>query len=309
MAYEFTLLKDELEINQIISIHYFEYMSDFSFPGESHDFWELLCVDKGEVLVEADNSFHYLRKGDIIFHKPNEFHNLKANGIIAPNLVVIAFKCDSPCMSFFKNKILPADEYERHLLAQIIVEARLAFSSRLDDPFLEKLERHSADQPSVFGSEQLIHLYLEQLLIHLIRTQGHHSQLILPAKTIKLKSGTETYNTILSYLQDHINERLSIEKICKDNLVGRSQLQKLFREKAQCGIMEYFSKIKIDAAKQLIRDNHLNFTQISDVLGYTSIHYFSRQFKKLTGMTPSEYSSSIKVLSEKPAKLSSSESH
>ena len=43
----------------------------------------------------------------------------------------------------------------------------------------------------------------------------------------------------------------------------------------------------------------MNFTQISDFLGYSSIHYFSRQFKKITGMTPSEYSSSIKALSER----------
>ena len=43
----------------------------------------------------------------------------------------------------------------------------------------------------------------------------------------------------------------------------------------------------------------MNFTQIADSLGYASIHYFSRQFKKITGMTPSEYSSSIQMLSEK----------
>ncbi|MEG2232251.1 MAG: AraC family transcriptional regulator, partial [Lachnospiraceae bacterium] len=46
-------------------------------------------------------------------------------------------------------------------------------------------------------------------------------------------------------------------------------------------------------------EQHMNFTQISDFLGYNSIHYFSRQFKKTTGMTPSEYASSIKLLAEK----------
>ena len=56
--------------------------------------------------------------------------------------------------------------------------------------------------------------------------------------------------------------------------------------------------MKVEFAKQLIRENQLNFTQISDFLGYSSIHYFSRQFKKVTGMTPSEYSTSIKARSE-----------
>ena len=55
---------------------------------------------------------------------------------------------------------------------------------------------------------------------------------------------------------------------------------------------------KIEAAKELIRTNHMNFTQISAHLGYTSIHYFSRQFKKIVGMTPSEYASSVKAIAE-----------
>ena len=57
--------------------------------------------------------------------------------------------------------------------------------------------------------------------------------------------------------------------------------------------------VNVIEAKELIRTERMNFTQISDRLGYTSIHYFSRQFKKITGMTPSEYSSSIQMLSEK----------
>lgn len=104
MSYKSVHLNEVLTIDEIYSIHYFEYMSDFSFPGESHDFWEFLCVDKGEVNVFADELFHSLKKGDIIFHRPNEFHNVKSNGMIAPNLVVISFSCNSPAMAFLKKR-------------------------------------------------------------------------------------------------------------------------------------------------------------------------------------------------------------
>ena len=90
-----------------------------------------------------------------------------------------------------------------------------------------------------------------------------------------------------------------MEQICHDNLVGLSQLQNLFRSKCGCGIIEYFSQMKICRAKELIREKNMNFTQIADYLGYTSIHYFSRQFKKIAGMTPSEYALSIKAFSER----------
>ena len=49
MNYKSIDLKDCITVDKIFTIHYFEYMSDFSFPGESHDFWEFICVDKGDV--------------------------------------------------------------------------------------------------------------------------------------------------------------------------------------------------------------------------------------------------------------------
>ena len=64
------------DIPQIVTIHYFEYGKDFVFEGESHDFWEFLCVDKGEAIVTAHQQVHVLQKGDIIFHKPGQFHSV-----------------------------------------------------------------------------------------------------------------------------------------------------------------------------------------------------------------------------------------
>ena len=45
MAYESIHLEDELCIDEIFTVHYFEYRSDFHFPGERHDFWEFQYVD------------------------------------------------------------------------------------------------------------------------------------------------------------------------------------------------------------------------------------------------------------------------
>ena len=297
--YKSVKLQDTITIQNIYSIHYFEYMCDFSFPGESHDFWEFLCVDKGEVNVLADKKPHVLKKGEIIFHKPNEFHNVNSNGLIAPNLVVISFSCASPSMSFFEEKVLQISEPERLLLAQIIQEAKHVFDGRLDDPYQEELIK--AKQPA-FAGEQLIRLYLEQLLIQLIRryTIGIPSQNTLLVKSIKQKADGELFEQIQKYMETHIRETLTIEQICKNNSIGRSQLQKLFRSKSGYGALEYFSRLKVDLAKQMIRENHYNFTQIADALGFSSIHYFSRQFKQITGMTPSEYASSIKALSDHP---------
>ncbi len=300
MSYKSVYLQDTLSIHEIYSIHYFEYMCDFSFPGESHDFWEFLCVDKGEVNVLAGEKFHVLKKGDIIFHKPNEFHDVNSNGLIAPNLVVMSFSCASPVMTFFEEKVLQISEPERLLLAQIIQEAKYVFAGRMDDPYQEELIPSESPR---FAGEQLIRLYLEQLLIQLVRRyMVRPDQPINPTivKSIKQKADGELFSQIQEYMESHICETLTIEQLCKSNSVGRSQLQKLFRTRSGYGAIEYFSRMKVDLAKQMIRENHYNFTQIADALGFSSIHYFSRQFKRITGMTPSEYASSIKALSDQP---------
>lgn len=297
MTYESITLKQEIVIDRVISIHYFEYTSSFNFPGESHNFWEFLCVDKGEIKVTADTKIYSLEKGSMIFHQPNEFHSVSANGVIAPNLVVIGFECDSLAMDFFRGKLLHFGTKERELLGLLIKEARSAYAKGLDDPYCEKLVRR-ADPEIPFAAEQLIKMYLQQFLICLIRT---HQDKEIPAalpKSMKQNSEEELFLKIVAYMEDHLSSQLTIEQICHANLIGRSILQKLFREQSNSSVIDYFSNMKIEAAKQMIRSGHMNFTQIADSLGYTSIHYFSRQFKKISKMTPSEYASSIKLLSE-----------
>ena len=295
MAYESIPLTEVIHIEKIYTVHYFEYRSDFYYPGERHNFWEFQCVDKGSAKVQTDDAVHILNRGQVIFHRPNEFHNLTAVGQTAPNIVVVSFECSSPCMEFFETRILCLSDGERNLIGMIIAEARRCIASPLDDPYLQKME---VKKDSLFGSQQMILLYLQELLISMIR---RHTlpQISIPANRLPApKNGSDIYNKIIFYLEEHIREFVTIEDICHDNLIGRSQLQKLFREQHQCGIIEFFTEMKVEFAKQLIRENQLNFTQISDFLGYSSIHYFSRQFKKVTGMTPSEYSTSIKARSE-----------
>ena len=296
MAYRSTRLRREVSVQKIISIHYFQYMSDFVFPGESHDFWELVCVDRGEIEAVAGNRRIALKRGDILFHRPGEFHNVVTNGKISPSLVVIGFECRSRCLEGFGDRVMTVQAGEKELLAKIILEAQGAFDGPLGDPYQEELI--PAKCPP-FGAEQLIGRYLEELIICLYRRYFTGARPDIPEPFRPEGEGDETSRRILRYLEERVGERLTLEQIAKDNLMGTSQLEKLLKKSWGCGAIELFSRIKIDAAKQLIRDGQLNMTQIADRLGYSSLYYFSRQFKKTAAMSPSEYAASIRILSEK----------
>lgn len=293
MSYVSTKLRSPIVVNHIITIHYFEYMKDFCFKGESHDFWEILCVDKGVVEIQADDRYYHLKQGDLIIHKPLEFHAIQSLDGSAPNLIAISFTCHSPALRHLYDKCFSLDPHHKYLVSKIITEARSAFSTPLHIPTIEKVERSDS---ACFGSEQLIKLYLEELLIHLIRDTQNTLPLISP--TAPKASKHYTFENIVRYLNEHIYESLCVETICSHHHMSKSSLQNLFYTHAQCGVKTYFNHMKIELAKQLIRQDSKNISQISELLGYTSLSHFSKHFKKTTGMPPSAYERSIKYLSE-----------
>lgn len=287
-------------IKKIYSIHYFEYDCNFAFTGEAHDFWEFICVDKGEVNIVAGEEQITLKNNEIFFHEPNEFHSVMTNGKSAPNLVVISFSCQDEILNCLKHKKLQITQSERNLLGKIISEARHCFDCLLNDPYLKTILLKESD---FIGAEQMLFLYLEQFLIHLLRRNASprlSSDSITASDPEARKKTTDIqlFNSVIKYLNDNLYTHITIQQICKTHAIGRSHLQKTFKNYCNLGVIEYFSFLKIQKAKELIRMKNMNFSQISEQLGYSSVQYFSRQFKKISGMTPTEYASSIKAISE-----------
>lgn len=303
MTYIKTTLKREITIDSIITIHYFEYMKDFVFHGESHDFWEFLYVDQGSVIVQAGENHFRMEAGDIIFHEPNEFHAIRSVGNSSPNLVVMSFTTDSPAINFFRKKTFTLNKSERTLVSCILNAARETLSTPLHLPSIEQVKI----KPNVpFGSEQMILLYLELFLITLEQNylqsdnspkdRKRHFPLSAPVELPDTKA--QRIEEIIQYMQFRICEQLDTNQICQHFSMSRSSLQKLFHKEKDCGPMEYFSQLKIQRAKAMIRNGSKNFTEIAGFLSYSSPQYFSKQFKKSTGMSPMEYASSVKGISQ-----------
>lgn len=287
-----TILRRDIAVDAIVTVHYFEHAKNYVFEGEKHDFWELVYVDKGKLEVIAEEQGYELTQGQVIFHKPGEFHNLYANGTVAPNLVILTFVCRSPAMSFFENKITYITLRQRELLARIIKEGRNAFTGPLGDPYTLQMPRNP-DAP--FGSEQLINLYLEALLIDMIRDSAPEDERPKPSSSIKARSDNDLVNRIIHYMEEHLSDNLSFSTICHFSAQSATNLKTIFKAVTGQGVMEYYRALKINQAKILLRESSGNITQIADSLGYTSVQYFSRHFKQATGMTPREYTLSVQA--------------
>lgn len=292
MAFENTVLHEEFVIDSIVTVHYFEFAKNYVFKGEKHGFWEFVYVDKGELEIMAEDKGYKLKQGEMIFHKPNEFHNLWANGKIAPNIIVITFVCNSEAMKYFENKLIVTGDTVKDLLSKIIREALMAFSTPLNISGTTKLDK--TNKPT-FGSEQLLKIYLQQLLIYLVR-KGKN---IVPNERLSSlvieRSHNDSTKNVINYLKNNLSTNISFDNVCLYSKLGSTNLKAMFKEQMGMGVMEFYKTLKIEKSKEFIREELFNFTEIAEKLGYSSIHYFSRHFKKSTGMTPSEYANSVKV--------------
>ena len=274
-----------ISINKIVTIHYYELDKSFYFEGESHNFWEMVYVDAGEVEIDADNKHYHLKQGDVIFHKPNEFHTLKAAGRAA-NVFVISFVCSSKAMSFFKGKTIPAPAKIKRNISALIEEYMETFNAM----YAQDIKLIIKDNPPI-GGQQMIRIHLEQLLIMLIRNEQDNRE----TKLFPSKESLENYlaTQMIGLIDENIYKKITVEQICEKLNYSRTYLSKIFKASTGYTILEYILMRKVREAKHLIREGKYNFTQISDMLMFDNPHYFSTVFKRMTNITPSEYKDSV----------------
>lgn len=283
-----------IEISRIVSLHYFKYVKDFWGEAEAHDFWELVYVDSGELEILAGEDHFILTQGQCFLHSPFEYHNIISRGSFA-SAFISGFECLSSDIFLLEHRILDLDDSQRNIIAGLLAEGQKAYQGPFDVMGLPMLTRSNT---ASYGAEQLVKASLEHLVISLIRERTEAGRSGAQEQTplrdlIPNQARTQIINSILAALTENLDRELSLDAICQRAAFSRSYLERLFFQEMNCGIKQYFMQMKIERAKELISEQVYTFTEISTMLGFNSIHYFSRTFKKVTGMTPTEYQRSI----------------
>ena len=276
-----------LNIGKIVTIHYQALAKNYVFPEESHDFWEINYVDKGDVVIGINGKKTQLKQGEILFIKPNQAHFVES-GEQEPNLFIASFSCRSPSINFFRDKKYSVPEKYRYLLQNIMAEASETFNLPDFDPHLNELKLK--DSPNL-GGEQIIKNSLETLLIYMLRyaqNKPSNEEFFVS----KIADSTELQDEIVRILGTKVYGRFRLEDLRDELHYGTTQLCTFFRKKTGATIYQTYLRLKIDEAKRLIRKN-VSFLAIADMLCFDSISTFTFVFKKHVGMTPGEYRNSI----------------
>ena len=259
----------EVNIDSLYTIFADTRDIDYKFEGESHDFWEVVCVLKGNVGVASNNDLYTLHEGQTVFHKPMEFHNIWSEN--EENTVFIfSFNGTMPKVT---HKVYNFGPKEKAMIDEIIQLVPSVFEFDI-----LKITKIKEDMNS--EAERIVKM-LELLIISLINNvKGNVSD-------IATKSA-QNYLTIVSVLNQNIHRNISIPEIAKICNMSVSGIKKTFTKYSGMPIMKYFNELKIKKAQKLLKDGY-SVKETASILGYNDQNYFSVAFKKATGISPVKY--------------------
>lgn len=103
----------------------------------------------------------------------------------------------------------------------------------------------------------------------------------------------QTVNEVIQYIDDHIQEPISVEGLAKTFDVSTSHLSRIFREHANVTLVEYINIKKVEEAQYYLKFSKEKISDISDQFNFCNQSYFTRIFKKHTGFTPRKFKSSL----------------
>ena len=278
-------------ITTLINVSYYNLPMDFSFPGESHDFWEVGYVDRGQVVMQRGDKSYLLKAGEMLFSKPNTFHTCRVWQDKPAAIVNLAFSMEGDLSENFQNEIISLGTVEKQCMATIVREAAQTYTHFDNEPAAVLMEKM---QDAPYGSQQIICNRMEELMIYASRSRRNvpvESRLLLSDTLVSVEDMTKR---LQEYLQTHYKEKLTLQSIAQFHGISVTKLKRLFRAETGGSVMSYLTGIRMKEAKRMIREKKLNFSQIAECIGYDSIHYFSTVFKKQTGMTLTEYSRSLR---------------
>ena len=109
-----------------------------------------------------------------------------------------------------------------------------------------------------------------------------------------------TINQIISYVSENYAEKATLDQLAFIFGTNRSTICKEFRAATGLSINAFVKNIKLKKAREMLKDGNRSVTAIAELLGFESIHYFTRFFKKETGLSPLQYRKSRSPYAQPP---------
>ncbi len=262
----FRNLKDTKSLNDGIALnHHRPWPITTIGKLHSHDFYEIAYTYKGEGVQVINDVPYSVKKGNFILMKPGDYHSYYS---LSDNLYII--HCN-----FIKNDLLRY--FPKNSELPLVINLDEYFQSHIEQLFNLLETESSSNEP---GHYRAVHELLDIILFTVNRN-------------LRDKLPPSTMSNVLNYILSDI-KHANFSEAVKIFSSSEAHFCRVFKREFSTTFKQYLTRLRIQKAKDLLKNTNKSISEIYDEIGYNNNRTFFVDFKKATDLTPSQFRKQFK---------------
>ncbi len=268
-------------ISKDYELYYYSDTGMGTLPMHSHDYYEFYLFLEGDVSIEiAPNITHRLSGGDLVLIPPGISHHALIRDSSAPYRRFVFWISRECCNSLTQESvdymylIQKAEAFHKYIYHLPPAQFHL-----VESRFLRLLEEISSER---YGSDAARHLCLCDLILTMNRVIYDEEHKHTESDELSL------FQNILSYVENNLEEVLSLEDIAGQFFVSKYYVAHLFKDTLGVSLHQYIIKKRLGECRVAITNGE-SITSAYSRFGFRDYSSFFKAFRKEYGMSPKEY--------------------
>lgn len=267
-------------LSKDFEIFYYDEHYTNKVESHAHDYYEFYFFLEGNVSIYIDGTVYPLKYGDIVVVPPQIKHHAVIHDTKLPYRRFVFWISEDYC-----NQLMTQSASYGYLLQHVQVTKHYIFHNdiitfnAIQYKIFQMIEEIQFKR---FGKEAKIPLLVNDFLLQLNR------MIYEQQNPNREKEGQNLYQTLIDYIDEHLDEDLSLDMLAGKFYVSKYYIAHLFKEKMGLSIHQYILKKRMQASKEAILGN-ARISEIYTRYGFKDYSSFYRAFRKEFGVSPKEY--------------------
>lgn len=260
-------------------------LPDRAGPLHWHTGFEIATAAKGVLDYQVGQQHIVLQQGDSIFVNVNVLHGIRQLSGDVPDSM--------PNIVFSGSLIAPETSviYEKYIQSVALCDFLPFIVFRNGDDFTGEVRSLISDIYKLMKEQPPCYeLAVQRNISRIFEFINLNSAQLLRAEVSRIQINSQVrLQKMLMFIYQHYAETITLEDIAKAADISRSEAGRCFKTYMECSPVEALIRYRLQTAHRMLDEKVHTLQQISDACGFNSVNYFSRQFRKKYGYSPSQY--------------------